>query len=363
MKTFRIACTLFVVFAVLLIFGPMMVAAQGQIGDSPATAPFIDNQPHTIAANAGVWFKFNYDANDRSITTITLVDGNRNRVRFEVWTPDAVKDTEDNKPVGKGTAPNVNCDTGPCQSNDLIWVGAFATGGTYYVNVVNDNNVPISVLLLIQGAGVSLGTPIPPPPALPAPTDTSAPPTAVPAPTDTSIPPTSTAAPSGAPTSAAPTSTPPPSTTGATPTNTTEPTAAASPEAIAYADDPAQAIAFDAALHNLSAKSAMWFRFDYGPISTDARPVKTILLVNGSRSGVRFEVWTPDHLNDWWDNQKPVGQGTVNNVDCETGKPSESGQCQSNDLTWIGSFNMGGTYYVRVINDNTQPATLQLTIN
>lgn len=129
-------------------------------------------------------------------------------------------------------------------------------------------------------------------------------------------------------------------------------------------DDPAQATEIDGSPHTIPGKSALWFRFDYNPFDEDGNHIsKAIALVNAKDRGVRFDVWTPDHVNDWWDGNKPVGQGTISNVTCDSNQPSDAGPCQSSDLTWIGGFNRGATYYVRVFNDNDQPAVFTLTIN
>jgi hypothetical protein len=78
---------------------------------------------------------------------------------------------------------------------------------------------------------------------------------------------------------------------------------------------------------------------------------------------LRFEVWTSDHMMDWWDGKKPVGQGTQNNVACDPNQTGSQTVCQSTDLTWVGSFNTGGVYFVRVVNANNSPVIFQLTIN
>ena len=128
-------------------------------------------------------------------------------------------------------------------------------------------------------------------------------------------------------------------------------------------DDPAQATDIDGAPHKLASKSPQWFRFDYYPFDDDGNHInKTITMVNAKGTGVSFDVWTPDHMLDWWDGNKPVGQGTISNVACDSNQ-SDSGVCQSTDLTWVGGFNRSATYYVRVFNDNDQPAVFILTIN
>jgi hypothetical protein len=87
-------------------------------------------------------------------------------------------------------------------------------------------------------------------------------------------------------------------------------------------DDPAQATEINGAPHTLPGKSALWFRFDYFPFDDDG-----------------------------------------NHISCDTNQPADAGPCQSPDLTWVGGFNRGATYYVRVFNDNDQPAVFTLTIN
>ena len=327
MRTFRLIGTAVLVLAVHFTLGAMTVAAQGQTGDSPFTAPYIDNVPHTIAANSAMWFHFDYslgDSGERPLSTIIMVNGNKPGLGFEVWTPEALAVSTDSKPVGRGGSRNVACDTGAfsaqgeCQTADLTWVGAFGMGETYYVRVFNNTNGAATILLTITGSGVGLGTPTPLAPSV-------------------VVPPT-----------------PQPPATPAPP---------APPVATQNIDDPNKSVPIDNAPHNIAANSATWFRFNYTPLTdTGEHIAKTVRLVNGNHSGVRFEVWTPDHVNDWWDNQKPVGRGTVYLLDCDTGEPSETGQCESPDLMWIGGFNTGATYYVRVVNDNRQPAVFTLTI-
>lgn len=321
MKTFRLIGIAVLVLAVFFTFGAMTVAAQGQTGDSPLTAPYIDNALHNIAANSAMWFRFDYslsDSDERPVSTIVMVNGNKPGLGFEVWTPEALAGSTDSKPVGRGGSRNIACDTGAfsaqgeCQTADLTWVGAFGMGETYYVMVFNNTNSAANILLTITGSGVGLATPTP------------------------------------AVSSAVVSLTPQPP---------------VPPVVVQNIDDPNRSVAIDNAPHNIAANSATWFRFDYTPLTdTGARIAKTVRLLNGNHSGVRFEVWTPDHVNDWWDNQKPVGRGTVYMLDCDTGEPSESGQCESADLIWIGSFNVGATYYVRIVNDNPQPAVFTLTI-
>lgn len=333
MKNLRFASRIMIAVAFLSIVTAVTALANAPVGDSAANAMIIDNQAHAIPANGNVWFRFDYNATDRTIATITLPNANNGKLGFEVWTPDSVNNVFDNKPIGRGSLVGVACNSddsssqGTCVSNDLTWTGAFASSGTFYIRVLNSSSDVMNVTLRISGVGVSMGTPAIQSDNMPT---TLSNPIALPV---TPIQPASSAPIAPAMTS------------------------------IQTIDDPARAVSIDNQPHLIAANSATWFSFNYGGTSLDPRPTKVVSLVNGFKSGVRFEVWTADHMLDWWDGQKPIGQGTGGNVDCGTNQPSDNGTCQSNDLTWTGAFNTGGTYYVRVINDNNQPVTFQLVNN
>ena len=349
MKTIR----MFAVFALLMIatiLGMQMVVAQGPDGADPATIPFADNQPHAIAANASLWFRFGYDnssdTSERPTATIRLVNGNHSGVIFEVWPPERVNNTADNKPVGRGTAMNIDCATGQpsergqCQTSDLSWTGGFGASGTYFVRVINTNNNQVSFWLTIEGWTVSL----------PQPTPTN-PPTA----TNTPVIVSPTVVTETIPASVTPTIVTTTTPAVVTPTVVTVPTPpivtslSLEPAVISNADDPNRAVYNDNQPHRLAARSATWFRFDYSTSNDLGDRLTTMVrLVNGNGSGVRFEVWTPDMLSEWWTKQ-PVGRGTASSDD-------------SADLVWRGGFSAGGAYYVRVINDNTITTTFLLTI-
>ena len=105
----------------------------------------------------------------------------------------------------------------------------------------------------------------------------------------------------------------------------------------------------------------MWFSFNYAGTDTNPHPDVTITLVNGTGSGVNFQVWTPENLNQWWNNT-PVGQGTADSVNCNVGGAAANTGCQSSDLTWTGAFGETGLFYVRVVNSNNAPMNFDLTI-
>ncbi|MGE5141087.1 MAG: hypothetical protein ACM3JD_16590 [Rudaea sp.] len=311
MKIMRILTAAAFLATALLSIGPLTAGAQGPTGSNSSSIAFLDTASHSIAANSSQLYRFDYSVDNstgtRPVTTITLVNGNHSGVSFEVWTADNVGDMTDNHPVGRGTAINIDCDTGDisasgaCQSPDLVWKGAFGSGGTYYVNVVNSNNSPANFQLNITGSGVSLG--------------------------QTQV--ASTTSPAG------------------------QAPAAAPPLAAANNDDPNKAAPIDAQQHNLAAGAATWYRFDYSvDLANNVHPIVTITLPNGAKNGLAFEVWTADAFPGGWWNNDPVGRGSAAHIDCDTGNLIGSGACISPDLTWKGAFGASGTYYVRVINNN-----------
>jgi hypothetical protein len=243
--------------------GVMTAAADGSVASlNAASVPFIDNQAHTLQPNADAWYRFNYTVSDpanRPVTSIRLLYGNKSGVNFEVWTADEANDIVNNSPIGRGEPYNVVCDDGICQSDDLIWVGAFGSSGTYFVHVINTNATATTAKLLISGDGVSLA---------PAPIAVTGPATNV----------------------------QPPATT----------------------DDPAKAVVLNGAQQTISANSAMWFRFDYGLNDDGTRPVKTITLANGNLNGLTFQVYAPELVSDWQDNH-PTGVGAPIMVACDSG--------------------------------------------
>lgn len=303
MIIFRLSTILLALLVGLSLSGAT-ASAQAPGGTSPGNAIVITNQPRNILANQNLWFRFDYDASQHPAVTIQLVNGTNSGMHFEVWTPDAIANMANNSPIGYGAAFTLACPADAplpngCQTKNLIWSGAFGDSGTYNVRVVNDSNVGGTAWVTIEGVEV--------------PIESATTPSVPPAPSTAILP---------------------------------------------NIDDPGKASYIDNRQHLLAAGAATWYRFDYD--ATD-RPTKTVLLVNGNHSGVRFEVWTPDRLNNWWEN-KPVGRGTVYMIDCDTGEESETGACESMDLKWAGRFIFNWPVYVRVVNGNGHPTGFTLTI-
>jgi hypothetical protein len=310
MKQLRITGAVLLAVAVLLTLGVVTVSAQGPVA-------FLDNQTHTVAANGSAMYRFDYALNSdgtRPQVTITMPNGTNSGLGFQVWTPETINDMADNKPIGDGSPLTVDCNTGEitaaggCQSPDLLWTGAFGSGGTYYVVVTNGTSSQMSYTLKITGSGFSLGQQVA----------------------------SAASAPAQGP--------------------------AAAPAIASNTDDPAKAVAIDAKQHTLPANSATWYSFNYGLLDDGTHPTKTITLVNGAQSGLTFQVWSAEAFNGGWWNNLPVGQGTAAGLDCSTMEVAGQGACQSSDLTWLGAFGAPGTYYVRIVNNTGAPVDYTLTI-
>src|SRR5512142_2078951 len=127
-----------------------------------------------------------------------------------------------------------------------------------------------------------------------------------------------------------------------------------------YRSDPLPAPFIDNQVHSIAASSDMWFKFDYG-INGTTHSIVTLTLVNGTGSGLRFQLWSPESIWNWWE-RPPIGKGTATSLDCDTHFPSMSGECRSGDLTWVGAFGAGGTYYVQVVNDTDMARDFLLVV-
>lgn len=309
MRTLKISGAVLLALGILLTLGIVVASADGPVA-------YLDSSTHTLAPGASNLFRFDYSLDNqdgtRPTTTIVMPGGANGSVGFQVWTADTINDMPDNHPVGIGSAQAIDCNTGEingsggCLSPDLLWTGAFGSGGTYYVVVTNNGMSQASYKLNITGSGVSLGQ-------------------------------QQTASSLSAPAAA-------PALPGAT------------------ADDPAKAVAIDAKQHQIPANSVQWFSFAYGVLDDGTRPLRSITLVNGNQPGLSFEVYSPETLQGGWWNNNPVGKGTAASTDCNTGEVAGMGGCSSMDLTWTGAFALNGTYYVRVINSTNSPMNVSLTI-
>lgn len=323
---------------VLLSINMVTVNASGPNDGEFAQLAYLDNNVHTIGPNASQLFRFDYalkDDGSRPMVSIRMPNGGNGGVSFEIWSADQLRAERalaidgatsqlDRNVIGRGTAANVNCDTGAisasglCKAADLTWAGALGATGPYFVGITNNTAFDQSYQLTIQGSGVRL-----------------APQTQVAA-----------AAPLSAP--------------------------AAAPQLAASGSGPDQPATLDAQKHTVSGGKSIWYRFDYALNSDGTRPLVTMRLLNGTQSGIGFRIWTPDQLHmmavtaadalvDKTHNQ-PIGMGTAMRVNCDTGQQDGSALCQAPDLIWKGTFGATGQYYVEVVNTNAADGSYQLVV-
>jgi hypothetical protein len=130
-------------------------AAANGPNTSPASAIGPDNQSRLISAYTSLWYKFDY-AGDRSKVEITLQNGAVNNLAFNLYAPDQITLPNDyGSPIGKGTTQFINCDGAKCLSNDLLWAGDFFVGGTFYIQVMNQNSGDKPFAISATGSGVA----------------------------------------------------------------------------------------------------------------------------------------------------------------------------------------------------------------
>lgn len=158
MKTFR----WFLVLGVLALMLSVGAAAVVAADTDPVGAPYVDNGVHSINANSGVWYRFEYTG-DHSQITVKLVnalhDGLNQGLSFQVYTPSQMQDWWKHNGIGAGNR----------LGDDLIWTGNAHEGGTWWVKVMNANPAPMTFTLVVSGDKVSFVPPGTAPIAAPAP--------------------------------------------------------------------------------------------------------------------------------------------------------------------------------------------------
>lgn len=345
MKHVRTILTLAFALAVLMSVGVMTAAADQPGGADVAQVAYLDNATHNIGANASQLYRFDYalkDDGSRPLVTITMPNATDSGLGFVIMTADQLRAQAasavdgptsklDNNITGRGSAANINCDTGvlngggACKTADLVWTGSFGSSGPYFVSITNNSGSGKSFQLNIKGSTVTLALQT----QLAAASQTN---------------------------SAAAAQTKP----------------AAAPALAATAGSPDKAIALDAQQHTIAAQTSTWYKFDYALKSDGSRPTMTIRMPNGTNSGIGFNIWTADQLAARANNaadarldnthNDPIGMGTAQRVNCDTGAVSGSGACWSPDLLWTGTFGSSGTYYVEVVNGNASDGSYQLML-
>ncbi|MBI5032900.1 MAG: hypothetical protein HZB51_20460 [Chloroflexi bacterium] len=131
-------------------------------------------------------------------------------------------------------------------------------------------------------------------------------------------------------------------------------------------DSPLAAITVGNPVPRIPAHAAQWIRFDYSFTPDQLpRPRVAIRLLNGVLTGLSFEVWSPERMQDNWRDNAPVGRGGQEIIaGCTQTLPDNSKvKCMTNDLFWVGGFGAPGVYYVRIINNGDSATAPQLIVS
>jgi hypothetical protein len=98
----------------------------------------------------------------------------------------------------------------------------------------------------------------------------------------------------------------------------------------------------DNATHSIAPNDTAWYRFEYDGSHSQI----TVRLVNGRDEGVRFQVFAPTQMQEWW---KYDGIGV--------------GSPEADDLVWSGNSHERGTWYIKVMNDKALTETFNLKVS
>ena len=103
-RTIRITGAVVLGLALWVGLSALTVAAVGPTGTGPISVSNLDNLRHTVPADASLWFRFGYTASatgEQTVTTLRMVNGNRNGLVFEVWMPDVISNWPNAQPLGE----------------------------------------------------------------------------------------------------------------------------------------------------------------------------------------------------------------------------------------------------------------------
>jgi hypothetical protein len=294
----------FILIIAALMLLMSMGALSSQADAEPVDAPYLDEQPHTLAAQTDTWYRFEFIVYhpgfickfvfcpDRAVyhgdIIIRMVGAEKSGLQIEVYAPQQITRWRDEDPVGRGNPEN----------DDLVWTGGANDNGTWYVRVVNETNRALAYRFAVQGERVLLSRETPAP-ATPTPSfweryQASRQPT--PTPTPITITPT----------------------------------------------DPSKAAEVDGKDHTFAAHSEWWYIVTF-PLGRDKITVK---LLDGASNGLQFDVYTPERVNQWW-KEDPVGRGDA----------------EGNDLVWTGDRDDSAKRYIRIVNPTGRAVNIFLAVD
>lgn len=326
----------------------------GTPGDGPATAVMPSSGPVRIEPGKWQWYVFRSQVpqnvedsgadvvtspSDATIDAVLRVQSGH--VDFEVWSTDDLnrRNETDFDPTGAGTVNEF------MPGDPLSWQGSFDGNNNYYLIVKNRGSDAATYSLDITGdvrfpSTLALNTDLQSAPIAAAQPDQSVMSTGELALTvDT---PTQAAASDATATESAMTT---PETTN-----------------VVLANGPESAVAPSSGTVQIAPGTWQWYSFrpqipfgaeeDETAVVTDPTDATIDAVLREHSGNVDFEVWSAEDLNDWRNSVdfEPTGAGTVNEF--ITGDP----------LSWQGSFERGGTYYLIVKNHSSEPATYALSI-
>ncbi len=372
MKKKILALVVLGIIAIVLSLGIGNVAAQGPTNTFPGGASGLDNQFHTIPANTHLWYFFEYSG-DNTQFSVVLVGGAKDKLDFNLYLPTQVTlpDQWVTNAIGRGSQPGIACPsgTGNCDQDNKIWLGGFNVSGRYYVEVINNNAQNLPFLLKIVGGGSSI--------ALHPPTATAAAAAVAPAATRTqprAVAPApavpnailtvmaQVAATFEAPLSSSSSGTPRPTTSAqaaATSQSTAAPQAAGPTATLSASPTPSNTwwtsalYVVDDRRRVIPPKADLWFKFDYGGDKSQI----TVRIPDAKLSMIEFKVYTSEQVVNYETVDKFVGVGSPPRVSCD------SGNCDSNEISWVGSFGQSGTYFLRVTNTSDKYANFVLIVS
>jgi hypothetical protein len=334
----------------------MAPAMVGVPGDGPANAVMPSAGNVQIAPGAWQWYVFrsqvpqNVEDNTEDVVTdprdatidavLRVQSGN---VDFEVWSTDDFnrRNDTDFEPTGAGTVNEF------MPSDPLSWQGSFEGNNNYYLIVKNRGLDTATYALDITGdvrfpSNLALNGDMPSTAMAAAQTDQSVMSTGemgltVETPAETAM-------------------------SDSTPTSSESTSMAPVMNNAAMATGPESAVMPAAGTVQIAPGTWQWYSFrpqipfgaeeDETAVVTDPRDATIDAVLRKVSGNVDFEVWSKDDLNNWRNGVdfEATGAGTVNEF--ITGDP----------LSWQGSFERGGTYYLIVKNRGPEPATYFLSV-
>ena len=347
----------------------MTPAIAGMPGDGPANAVMPSSRNVQIAPGTWQWYIFrsqvpvNVDDNDEDVVTspsdatidaaLKVKSGN---VDFEVWSTDDLnrRNDTDFDPTGVGTVNDF------MSGDPLFWQGSFQGNNNYYLIVKNHGSEAATYSLDITG-NVSF------PSTLALNTDMQSTQMAT-AQTDQSVMSTGEMAltvetPAESMMNDSAMSNSAMNDTAMTNSSTSE-TMVMAPATTSAAIATGPENASMPATGNVKIEPGTWQWYSFRPqipfgaeeddtaVVTDptAATIDAVLRVQSGNAD--FEVWSANNLNDWRNGVDfdSTGAGTIN--DFMSGDP----------LSWQGTFERGGTYYLIVKNHGSEAATYSLNV-